>query len=243
MKVSCNIIEDLLPLYIDDVCSEESKALVLEHLSTCESCKEKLIAQKSNIAVINDVIKENSRAKKPFKKITRFWIITLVCVAIIIPILFLSINELAGENVGFSALYGRYNAERFLTELEKGDFAGAANHVRFWGPGRHEGTLAEEDEREKWISEMNKLKDEGIMIVSHRKNDISTDDGFTSGNIVVSVRYEDRIYDFNLWVATNSWKVEIGGINYVNHGPTAASDIEDMLISRINGVIVTYDPG
>lgn len=26
--ISCRIIEDLLPLYVDDVCSEESKKLI-----------------------------------------------------------------------------------------------------------------------------------------------------------------------------------------------------------------------
>lgn len=38
MKLSCNVIEDLLPLYHDGVCSEESRALVGEHLKTCEKC-------------------------------------------------------------------------------------------------------------------------------------------------------------------------------------------------------------
>ena len=39
MKISCKVIEDLLPLYHDDICSPESKALVDEHLEICESCK------------------------------------------------------------------------------------------------------------------------------------------------------------------------------------------------------------
>lgn len=39
MKLSCNVIEDLLPLYHDNVCSEESKALVDEHLEECENCR------------------------------------------------------------------------------------------------------------------------------------------------------------------------------------------------------------
>ena len=33
--VDCNIIHDLLPLYADDVCSEESRALVEEHSKSC----------------------------------------------------------------------------------------------------------------------------------------------------------------------------------------------------------------
>ena len=37
--MDCNVIKDLLPLYVDDCCSEESTRLVAEHLDTCESCR------------------------------------------------------------------------------------------------------------------------------------------------------------------------------------------------------------
>lgn len=43
MKISCEIIKDLLPLYHDDVCSKESRNLVEEHLSECAICQEELI--------------------------------------------------------------------------------------------------------------------------------------------------------------------------------------------------------
>ena len=42
MKTECNIIRDLLPLYADDVCSDESKALVDEHLNECPDCAAEL---------------------------------------------------------------------------------------------------------------------------------------------------------------------------------------------------------
>ncbi len=38
--MKCNVIKDLIPLYIDDCCSEESAALVKEHLESCAECKE-----------------------------------------------------------------------------------------------------------------------------------------------------------------------------------------------------------
>lgn len=40
--MKCEIIEDLLPLYLDDACSEESKKAVREHLDSCEKCREKV---------------------------------------------------------------------------------------------------------------------------------------------------------------------------------------------------------
>lgn len=42
MKLSCDVIQDLLPLYHDGVCSEESKTIVEEHIATCAACKDML---------------------------------------------------------------------------------------------------------------------------------------------------------------------------------------------------------
>lgn len=46
MKISCEIIKDLLPLYLDGVCSNDSKVMVEEHLAECDSCKAELHAMK-----------------------------------------------------------------------------------------------------------------------------------------------------------------------------------------------------
>lgn len=39
MRITCEVIRDLLPLYHDNVCSEDSRRLVDEHLATCSKCK------------------------------------------------------------------------------------------------------------------------------------------------------------------------------------------------------------
>jgi anti-sigma factor RsiW len=51
MIVSCDIIKDLLPLYIDDVCSDDSKAAVEEHLAACDNCKAELKAMQTALSV------------------------------------------------------------------------------------------------------------------------------------------------------------------------------------------------
>ena len=38
-KKECDIIKDLLPSYVDEICSEASKEWVEEHLAGCEDCK------------------------------------------------------------------------------------------------------------------------------------------------------------------------------------------------------------
>ena len=39
MSKQCEIVGDLLPLYVDGVCSEASGDLVREHLDTCPGCR------------------------------------------------------------------------------------------------------------------------------------------------------------------------------------------------------------
>ena len=46
MDISCNIIKDLLPLYAEDMTSEESKRLVDDHLCGCDECAKELAAIK-----------------------------------------------------------------------------------------------------------------------------------------------------------------------------------------------------
>lgn len=39
MSYPCEMIQDLLPLYLDGVCSEESKKAIEQHLAECSGCK------------------------------------------------------------------------------------------------------------------------------------------------------------------------------------------------------------
>ena len=48
MKVPCSVIQDLLPLYADEACSEESGRMVREHLQECAECGRMLERLKSH---------------------------------------------------------------------------------------------------------------------------------------------------------------------------------------------------
>lgn len=39
MKIDCGIVQDLIPSYVDEVCSESSKQCVEEHTKACEACR------------------------------------------------------------------------------------------------------------------------------------------------------------------------------------------------------------
>ena len=58
--VPCEIIEDLMPLVVDDVCSEESREMVEEHLAHCKQCQLKWERMKADLPIPEK--KETDRA-------------------------------------------------------------------------------------------------------------------------------------------------------------------------------------
>ena len=72
MKISCEIIEDLLPLYIDEVCSEESKKTVDEHLAECSKCAETLKQMQSGY-IPEESIELNLKEAESIKKLSEKW--------------------------------------------------------------------------------------------------------------------------------------------------------------------------
>ena len=74
MKISCNIIRDLFPLYHDDVCSEESRELIEEHIKTCDECKSELEKYSVEIKGVNCMnSKANIEEAMPISNIAKKW--------------------------------------------------------------------------------------------------------------------------------------------------------------------------
>ncbi len=49
MKYPCKMIQDLLPLYLDGVCSKESKEAVEQHLQECPDCRQFFSAMREGV--------------------------------------------------------------------------------------------------------------------------------------------------------------------------------------------------
>lgn len=67
MSKQCKIVEDLLPLYHDGVCSKESRQMVDEHLAQCEDCR-KMLGQIDG-ELVSPVVKDADI--KPLKSINK----------------------------------------------------------------------------------------------------------------------------------------------------------------------------
>lgn len=76
----CYIISDLLPLYQDDIVSEQTKKEIDQHINECKDCKKKMDAMKMQI----DVQTANAQPKTdPFKKV-RFYQKALIALGAVI---------------------------------------------------------------------------------------------------------------------------------------------------------------
>lgn len=61
----CNIIKDILPLYIDDVVSDDTKEMVDSHLKHCQECSKELEVMKKEIYIPAE---KETAVIKTFKK-------------------------------------------------------------------------------------------------------------------------------------------------------------------------------
>lgn len=81
MKTDCNIIKDLIPLYIDKVCSKKSSDLIEEHLKECNECRQYMDDMKDDIKVSG--IDEKLTIKDFSKTIKRKRLVAIILSVII----------------------------------------------------------------------------------------------------------------------------------------------------------------
>ena len=72
-EISCEVIQDMLPLYYDNVCSNDSKRMVEEHLSYCDNCKMELEKIQDEVHIPEKKIIENRNDGNVIKKISTAW--------------------------------------------------------------------------------------------------------------------------------------------------------------------------
>ena len=96
MSKQCDIVRDILPLYVDSACSEASAEMVKEHLTTCADCNaiyqkllshtsEDVLHEESESVIMRHETKEKQRGRK---KIT---IAVLISIALCIIAIFTAV--------------------------------------------------------------------------------------------------------------------------------------------------------
>ena len=94
MKNECNIVRDILPLYVEDIASEDTALFLQEHISVCSKCRAEYESMK-NPDVITSIQKESTPLDAaPIKAIKKLLIIkrmqTIIFTAMIVMALLIS---------------------------------------------------------------------------------------------------------------------------------------------------------
>ncbi|MGM9608214.1 MAG: zf-HC2 domain-containing protein [Oscillospiraceae bacterium] len=195
----CEVIRDLLPLYIDGCCSGESRQLVEEHLEQCADCRrtwQEMTGQLPVPAPEEEAPPEELPEEKPartmkkgLKKVRRRWIASIVIVALLIPLGKMGWNEFRGSGICFTNLNDLAIADAFMRDLKRGDYEAALEH---WDLERleesflerwfEEETLADfdADAREQFLQSAQALTDAGG-ITDYRRTSVRWGSGGGNG--------------------------------------------------------------
>lgn len=150
MKLSCGVYEDLLLLYNDGLCSEDTKKLVEEHLAGCEKCSRYL----KNMRLPEELVKEEAATAEPkedtraekeiiqksFRKIRRRWAMSLLILPLLLVLAvpaFMIANEIRGEGICFSNLDDIWYCRQFIKLIADGEYEKAAGMLDFSGSYKH----------------------------------------------------------------------------------------------------------
>lgn len=101
--MNCNIIKDLLPSYIDGICSEDTVQVIEEHLPKCEDCKQTLKTMQQQTDYVQTIPEEVAKAITPFKKINkkgRIQVIKAIVMTFLMTFFILTVGNLVYQDVG-----------------------------------------------------------------------------------------------------------------------------------------------
>lgn len=143
MKNRCDIVQDLLPLYVDGCCHPGSRELVEEHLQECPACKQTWQEMTGELPVPQEPQPEGEKQSAPeepeqtrqkhfrkgMKKIRRRWITSLIVVVILVPFVLMGIAQVTGDGLCYTNLHEFYLAHAFLGKMKAGNYEGAAQYI------------------------------------------------------------------------------------------------------------------
>ena len=124
MKLDCELIQDLLPLYAEGLCSPASRRAVEEHLSECEHCRR--LTAPLPIEEPEDTPNADRAVKKGIKRVRRRWLSSLIAAVLVVPLLLLSFNQHRGYGLCFTNFDDVATAWQFLHALETENWEKAA---------------------------------------------------------------------------------------------------------------------
>lgn len=134
MKLSCKVIEDMLPMYYDKVCSDETAELIEEHLNDCPNCKKILDNLRGDIEISAqkpDDIMPLKKIQKSYKKKKTVALIAILVVVALIPVAFMFGNEHGKpeQQIEYTEEDAVADADLFMANIAEAEYAAAFSHI------------------------------------------------------------------------------------------------------------------
>lgn len=163
MKLPCEIIDDLLPLYEDGVCNHTTREAVWEHLQTCPRCRSRQTDCVLPDPEPVDGVLEATAVKKSFRKVKRAWIISLAAVLAAALLLGGGIHMFIYAQLPRDYRECVAQGEAFIRHLRDGEFEEAIEMV----PLPYESEQWLSYHRQEFVDAMEDCWDRGIRIESY----------------------------------------------------------------------------
>lgn len=119
-QLPCSVVQDLIPLCLDDCAAPESKELVESHIQTCPDCAK--LYRPITLPQPAQLPPEDAAMKTGMKKVRRRWKQSLIAAVLLLPFLLLTFHQLTNTGVAFTNIPGIIRAHRYLSLVEKGDY-------------------------------------------------------------------------------------------------------------------------
>lgn len=171
-KKECEIVQDLLVNYVDDVLNPESKKLVEEHLIECNECERKLKQIKEDVKnndnkeqIELDYLKK-LRIKSKIKSICMTLGILFIIFFIYYFLKFIKINDIINKSEEFSKSNNYY-----IEKITSSD--GKASAIKtYYKDGKYKEVmeLYSDDKVEKYMERYSSISSNEIITIDYRNN-------------------------------------------------------------------------
>lgn len=121
MRIDCEIVQDLIPSYVDKVCSESSKQCVEEHIKDCKECRaylEECLSVELSGAALEEKQLDGLRKVKKKIKLQNMFSYGVLLVVILFAAYFFTTNIGAIGVRWYYGLYGVAIAATFVVTMQ-----------------------------------------------------------------------------------------------------------------------------
>ena len=219
MKLSCDVIRDLLPLYADRAASANTAALVEEHLASCPACREEL-------GRLGAALPAEPEGAEPLRRFKRRWRRRQVLIAVTAAV----VTAAVAAGIFLTCFWGRRAAAGEVEVSLELQWSDPGSGEESGGDGGREAL-----EQGNWS---------GVLHVRslHEKNLRSRIEPFSETDekgVTVRAGYVMDLWEVPDWAPSGSGGIT-AGYGYPNEAGPLPEDFDIVFIVRCRDGAVTY---